>query len=170
MSSSDGGRPPRTRRRYSGISSIEDGVPWAMRRTPILATFSTVRRDARGANASSLARPDAWSPRSASSRSRFLMNVPRQRLHVFQRSRGQDTVSEVEKVPWTAVRARRHFVGRGEHAIERSEEQCRIEVALDAAVEADALPRLIERSAPIGADHVAAGLAHLAENRAGTDA
>ena len=26
-SSSEGGRPPRTSRRYSGISSIEDGVP-----------------------------------------------------------------------------------------------------------------------------------------------
>src|SRR5258706_10059316 len=33
MSSGDGGRPPRTRRRYSGISSSDEGVPWAIRRT-----------------------------------------------------------------------------------------------------------------------------------------
>ncbi len=30
------------------------------------------------------------------------------------------------------------------------------------AIEADALPRLVERRAPVGADHVAAGFAQLA--------
>ena len=38
------------------------------------------------------------------------------------------------------------------------------------AVGADALPRLVERRAPVGADDVAAGLAQLGEDRAGADA
>ena len=67
------------------------------------------------------------------------------------------------------ARARMSSVG-GEDALERAEQQRRIEIALDAAVRADPLPRFVERRAPVGADHVAAGLAQLIENRSGADA
>src|SRR5262245_57631961 len=96
----------------------------------------------------------------------FLVHVPRERLDVLERGRRQNTVSEVENVTRPSTRACKHFVGRGEYAIERSEQQRRIEVALDAAVEADALPRLVERRPPVGADHIAAGVAQVAEDRA----
>ena len=59
-----------------------------------------------------------------------------------------------------------HVVGGGQHPVARREQQRRIEVALDGAVVADALPRLVERHAPVDADDVAAGLAHLAQDRA----
>ena len=47
----------------------------------------------------------------------------------------------------------------------RPEQQRRIEVALDRPVVTDALPGLVDRNAPVGADDVAAGLAQLAEDR-----
>ena len=62
------------------------------------------------------------------------------------------------------ARSRISSVG-GEDALERTEQQRRIEIALDAAVGADALPRFVERRPPVGADHVAAGLAQLVEDR-----
>src|SRR5205809_3948217 len=39
MSSGEGGRPPRTSRRYSGISSSDEGVPWAINRTPVTCPY-----------------------------------------------------------------------------------------------------------------------------------
>ncbi len=62
------------------------------------------------------------------------------------------------------------LVGRREDPIDRTEEQRRIEVALDRAVRSDALPGLVERRAPVGADHVAARFAQLVEDRSGADA
>ena len=90
------------------------------------------------------------------------MNVPRERLDVLDRRRRQDAVTEVEDVARPAAGALEHVVGGREHPIERAEQQRRIEVALDRAIGADALPRLVERRAPVGADHVAAGVAQLA--------
>src|SRR5258708_14137685 len=98
------------------------------------------------------------------------MNVARERLNVLERCGREDAVPEVEDVPGPSAGAREHFVGGCEDALERAEQQRRIEVALDAAVGADALPRLVERRAPVGADDVAARVAPLAENRAGADA
>ena len=98
------------------------------------------------------------------------MHVARERLDVFDRRAGQDAVTEIEDVPGPAAGALEHVVGCGERAIERAEQQRGIEVALNRPIEADALPRFVERGAPVGADHVTARLAQLGENRAGADA
>ena len=99
-----------------------------------------------------------------------LVHVARERLHVLDRRRRQDAVSEIEDVARAAGGAAQHVARAGEQAIARAEQQRRIEIALDAAVVADALPRLVERDPPVGADHVAAGLAHHVQDRAGGDA
>ena len=98
------------------------------------------------------------------------MHVSRERLDVLDRRRGQNAVAQVEDVPRPSAGALEHFVGRGDDAIERAEQHRGIQVALDAAIEPDALPGFVERRAPVGADHVAARGTQLAENRAGADA
>ena len=128
----DGGRPPRTRRRYSGISSSDDGVPCAIRRTPVIVPC-------------------------------LLVHVARERLHVLD-------AASTGRMPWPRLKM---WPGRpparastssapASTPVERAEQQRRIEVALDGAIDADALPGLVERRAPVGADHVAARLAQLA--------
>ena len=142
-------------------------MPWAIKRTPerILGIYRTDHRVAAGFKAAlrTLVNPTF-------SRLRLLMHVARERLDVLDRRHRQDAVAEIEDVSRPSARARQHVVGRREHAIERAEQQRRIEVALDRAVEADALPGFVERRPPVGADHVAAGVAQLAENRARADA
>src|SRR5581483_7544320 len=77
------------------------------------------------------------------SRPCFLMHVPRERLHVFDGNGRQDAVTEVEDVPGPSRRAREDVVGGGEDTVERAEQQRRVEIALDAAIEPDLLPRLV---------------------------
>src|SRR2546428_829678 len=96
------------------------------------------------------------------------MHVTRERLHVLDRCRGKDTVAEVEDVAGPAAGAGEDFVGRGEHAVERAEQQRRVEVALNGAVDADAVPRFVERRAPVRPDDVSAGRAPLAKTRSRT--
>ena len=60
------------------------------------------------------------------------VHVPRERLDVLDRRRRQDAVAEIEDVAGPSAGAAQHVVGRGEQAIERAEQQRRIEVALDA--------------------------------------
>src|SRR3954454_12465595 len=64
---------------------------------------------------------------------RPLMHVPRERLHVLDGGRGQNTVAEIEDVAGSRAGARQDLVGCGKYAIERPEQQCRIEVSLNAA-------------------------------------
>src|SRR5262245_48602168 len=98
------------------------------------------------------------------------MHVSSERLHVFDRSHRQNSVPQIEDVTGDSARAHQDIVSAGNDSFERTEQQRWIEVALDRAVVTDPVPRSIERSAPIGADHVAAGLAQLRENRARADA
>ena len=71
---------------------------------------------------------------------RGLMHVARERLDVFEGTRRQDAVPEIEDVPGTARGAGDH-VGRAfEQPLARAEQQRGIEVALDPAVVADARP------------------------------
>ena len=70
----------------------------------------------------------------------LLMHVARERLDVLDRRRRQDAVAQVEDVARPSAGARQHVVGRGEDAIERAEQQRRIEVALNRPIEADARP------------------------------
>ena len=67
------------------------------------------------------------------------------------------------------ARARTSSVPASARSI-RPEQQRRIQIALNGAIEADALPCLVERRPPVGADDVAAGFAQLGENRPGADA
>src|SRR3954468_18449474 len=89
---------------------------------------------------------------------------------MFDRRAWKNPVSEVEDVAWSAAGALEDFVRCGKYPIERPEEQRWIEIALDRTVWPNPRPRLIERRAPVRADHVAASLANLAENRPGADA
>src|SRR6266536_2978589 len=78
-------------------------------------------------------------------RSCLLMHIPSKSLHVLHRRRGQDAVTEVEDMAGTSARACEDVVGRREDAIQRSEKQRRIEVALNRAVGADSRPGLVQR-------------------------
>src|SRR5262245_38344744 len=98
------------------------------------------------------------------------MYVASKRLDVLDGCRRQDAVPQVEDVAWAAAGEREDVVGGGEHAIERAEEQRRIQIALHRAVGANPLPRFVERRAPVGADDVAAGGAQIAEDAARADA
>ena len=93
------------------------------------------------------------------------VDVLREHLHVLDRRGRQDAVPEIEDVTRPAADAREDVVGLLEHPRRRAEQQRRIEIALDAAVGADARPRLVDRDAPVGADDVAARLAQLFEDR-----
>ena len=110
-------------------------------------------------------------PSNSYSCSRLLMHVPRERLHVLDRRRRQDAVAEIEDVA-RAVRPRASSTSSVAAKMRSSGPSSSVGSRLPwmRAIEADALPRLVERRAPVGADDVAAGLAQLAEDRAGADA
>src|SRR5438874_6378676 len=125
------------------MSARDDGVPWAMRRTPVFTSLLL---------------------------SRLLMDVPGGRLDVLHGRHRQDAVAEIEDVAGAPARAFEHIVNRFEDAIERRKQHGWIEVALNAAVVADAFPGLVERYPPVGADDVAPGVADVAQNRSGAHA
>src|SRR6187399_2495236 len=101
---------------------------------------------------------------------RSLVNVSSDRLDMFQRRWREDAVAEIEDVTRASAGPGQHVVYRREDPIDRSKQQRRIEVALDGAIVSDSLPCLVERRTPVGADHVAAGLSHLRQDRPGSDA
>src|SRR5687767_14301595 len=68
---------------------------------------------------------------------RGAMHVARELLHALDRRARQDAVPEIEDMSRTAVGPPQHVVRRAEHAIRRTQQQRRIEVALDAAIGAD---------------------------------
>ena len=82
------------------------------------------------------------------------MHMPRERLHVLDGRHRQDAVSEIEDVSGAPGGAREDVIRRGDRAVDRSEEERRIEVALDRPIGSDFLPCLIERRAPVDADHL----------------
>src|ERR687898_1070829 len=89
------------------------------------------------------------------------MNMLREGLHVIDWRRRKNPVAKIEDVSWTSARAFEDVVGSRQHAIERRQQQRRIEIALDSAIVADAIPRFVERDTPVGADHIAAGVAQI---------
>src|SRR6185369_7634344 len=114
MSSADGARPPRTTFRYSGISSRDDGVPWAISNTPVRGS-----RFMRFLTLNLL--------------SGLLMDVSRGGLHVFDGCHRQNAVSKIKDVTRAAAGALEHVVNGREQAIERGEQDCRIQIALNGA-------------------------------------
>jgi hypothetical protein len=75
---------------------------------------------------------------------------------------------EVEDVTGMAGDATQDVVGLVEHSRDGAEQQGWIEIALQGAIEADAVPRHIQRDTPVDADHITAGVAKLLENGRGT--
>ncbi len=72
------------------------------------------------------------------------MDVLRQRLHVIDRRRRQNAVTEIEDVPGASVCPFEHVVGAVQHAIERRQQKRRIEIALYRVVVADAIPGFVQ--------------------------
>src|SRR5262245_61999442 len=92
------------------------------------------------------------------------MDVLSERLDVLDRRRGENAMSQIEDVPWLPVRSLQHIVGCGQHAIERCQQDRGIQIALNGAIVPDALPRLIQWDAPVGADDITTRFAHIAKN------
>src|SRR5204863_3004187 len=67
---------------------------------------------------------------------------------------GRYAVAEVEDVAGPAAGPPQHVARALADQIRRTEEDRRLEVALDAAVAADARPRLVELNAPVDRDQV----------------
>src|SRR5476649_1619227 len=93
-------------------------------------------------------------PGTSARLSRSAMHVLREHLHVLHRRRRQDPVPEIEDVSRTTGRAREHVFRLVEHPPRRAQEQGRIQVALHGAIETDLFPRLVNRNAPVDANHV----------------
>src|SRR5665213_581387 len=117
-----------------------------MRSTPLRILIS----DPRSAKAFALRLSEPQDPTNPEpqipnpdSNSRLLMDVPRQGLHVLQRRGGQNAVAEIEDVSGPPARPRKDIVGRRENALERAEQQRRIQIALNAAIGSDARPRFV---------------------------
>ena len=79
-------------------------------------------------------------------------------------------MSQVEDVASPPRRPLEHIVGRAEHALERCQQDRRVQISLNCPVGADALPGLVKRRPPVGADDVAACRAQFGEDSAGADA
>src|SRR5882762_5093159 len=81
------------------------------------------------------------------------------RLQGLHRRLGEHAVSEVENVPWSPAGAGEHVPHLPLELRPRRQQSHRIEVALNGSGSngPDALPRDVERDAPVLADHVAPG-------------
>src|SRR5688500_284153 len=92
------------------------------------------------------------------------MYVLCERLDVIDWRRRKNAVAEIENMPWPAARAFEDAVRGCEHAVERREQQRRIEIALDRPIVTNPFPRIVERNAPVGADDVAARFAQILQD------
>ena len=94
-----------------------------------------------------------------------------ERLDVIDGCRRQNPVAEIKNVPRPSLRPIEHVFGSRQHAIERPKEKGGIEIALNRAVVADAIPRVVQVNAPVCADDVATRLAQVVKDvrRAGPE-
>src|SRR4051812_13846786 len=95
------------------------------------------------------------------------MDELREHLDVLDWRRWQNAMAEVKNVSRAAADAVEDVFGAVEHPARRPEQQRRIQIALHGAIEADVFPRLVDRHAPIDADHIATRLAQFLEHRGG---
>src|SRR5262245_37741613 len=116
------------------------------------ASRTRTRRPRRCASnaAASPAIPPPITIRSRTS-ARGTVNVLREALYVFDGRGGQEPVSQVEDVARPPVDPFEDVLRLREHALQRPEEQRRIEISLDGAIEADAFPRDVDGYSPVGA-------------------
>src|SRR5215212_6950569 len=118
----------------------------------------------RHANVNTNTAPTTWNGESRRSSARRTMNVLREHLNVLDRCRRQNAMSEIENMPWPAADAFQNAFRLVQHAPRWAEQERRIEIPLNRAVEADVLPCLIDRHAPVHADDIAAGFAQFTEH------
>src|SRR4051794_11160916 len=98
------------------------------------------------------------------------MHVLREHLHVLDWGGRQDAVTKVEDVSRAASRTSENLFRLVEHATRRPEQERRVEVALHRAIESDLLPGLVDRHAPVDANHVATCFTQLFEHHGGPGA
>ena len=132
-SSADGGRPPRTSAQV--LRHLVQRGRRAVRHQQHADADSQATFSVRGSSfcvRTTNLNENGTSNVALTLRSRLLVHVARERLHVLDRRRRQDAVAEIEDVAGRPpARARTSSVA-GEDAIERAEQQRRIEIALDA--------------------------------------
>src|SRR5438105_13074876 len=92
-----------------------------------------------------------------------------QALKGLDRSVRKDAVAEVEDMPGAARCSTEHRQRFRLNCPPRRETHSRIEVALDGDVEADPLPRFVERNPPVHADDVRTGVSHQRQELPGSD-
>src|SRR5687768_16446019 len=92
------------------------------------------------------------------------VHVLREHLDVLDRRRRQDAVSEVEDVSRTPADERKNVVGLREHPVGRPEQERGVEISLDGAVMANAVPRDIHRDTTVHPNHVTTRFPQLVEN------
>src|SRR5229473_2341743 len=77
-----------------------------------------------------------------------------QGLKVFERAARKNAMAEVEDVASASACTPQHLASPRDHALGGPEKDSRVEVALHAAIEADALPARVEVDAPVERDDV----------------
>ena len=100
---------------------------------------------------------------------RVFANELHYRLHIFDRSSGDDAVAEIEDVSGTACGLRENLVDALANQLRLGEESDGVEVALHRAGVVERAPAFVERHAPVEAEHVGSGLAHGGEQAGGVD-
>src|SRR5258708_22562297 len=105
------------------MSSSLEGLPYAMQRTPVSGSGDT---------------DDL----------RFVHGFDEE-LKIFERSRRQHSVPEVEDVARPSAGTPEHVAGALAHALRSAQPHRGVQVALDAAVVAHPLPRPIPPHAPV---------------------
>src|SRR6266851_2141563 len=105
------------------MSSSLEGLPYAMHRTPVSSSGDT---------------DDL-----------ILVHGFDEDLKIFERSRRQHSMPEVEDVARPSGGTPEHVAGALTHELRWAQQHRGVQVALDAAVVADPLPRRIQRHAPV---------------------
>src|ERR1700674_3907527 len=109
------------------MSSSLGGLPYAMHKTPV---------------------------DSRDTRDLPLVDRLDEELQVLERGRGKHPMPEVEDVSRPSAGTAEDVAGACAHQFRRSQQDRRVEVALDAAVVADPRPTGLERHAPVERDDV----------------
>src|SRR5258706_12350763 len=91
------------------------------------------------------------------------VNILREHLHVLDGRRRQNAMTEVEDMPWTSAGASEDIFCLIEHSARRAEQERGVEIALHGAGEADLLPGLVSRDAPVATDPIATRPPHLSQ-------
>src|SRR5579859_6399586 len=134
----------------SGTSAGESGLPCATAKSRLFVRSSDRSRSG-----------IAWTQFS------YKMD---QRANVFHRRFGQNSVPQIEDVSRAARSLLQHRISALTQLLLAAKEQHRIEIALHRPGKIEAAPRLVQREAPVHADHLRAGLLHRRQQRSAVSA